>query len=99
MLHIVVLIDLDCICWLKKGVGCAEGRVEKSTGNLMCSYHGWQFQGEGKCTSIPQAIDPKAAATAIASPRACATPYPTQVGRSKSRWVSIIVFHCLLSVW
>lgn len=33
----------------------SEGRVETKTGNLMCSYHGWQFDGEGICTHIPQA--------------------------------------------
>ncbi len=33
---------------------CAEGRIE-SDGTLLCSYHGWRFNGEGKCTSIPQA--------------------------------------------
>lgn len=32
----------------------SEGRIEPKTGNLMCSYHGWQFDGEGICTQIPQ---------------------------------------------
>ncbi len=37
----------------------SEGRVEPKTGNLMCSYHGWQFDGEGICTHIPQAEKPE----------------------------------------
>lgn len=24
-------------------------------GTLLCSYHGWRFNSEGKCTTIPQA--------------------------------------------
>jgi hypothetical protein len=48
-------------------------------GQLMCSYHGWKFTGEGGCTSIPQALDSKAQAAALDSPRSCATALPTQV--------------------
>ncbi|BCL38396.1 Rieske 2Fe-2S domain-containing protein [Nostoc sp. MS1] len=33
----------------------SEGRVDDKTGNLMCSYHGWEFDAEGICTQIPQA--------------------------------------------
>ncbi|MDJ0553228.1 MAG: Rieske 2Fe-2S domain-containing protein [Microcoleaceae cyanobacterium MO_207.B10] len=33
----------------------SEGRVDDKTGNLMCSYHGWQFDSQGICTHIPQA--------------------------------------------
>lgn len=33
----------------------SEGRVEESTGNLMCSYHGWEFDEGGICRRIPQA--------------------------------------------
>ncbi len=33
----------------------SEGRVDDKTGNLMCSYHGWQFDSQGICTNIPQA--------------------------------------------
>lgn len=31
----------------------SEGRIE-ADGTLMCSYHGWQFNGQGGCTRIPQ---------------------------------------------
>ena len=37
----------------------SEGRVDEKTGNLMCSYHGWQFDQQGICTSIPQADNPQ----------------------------------------
>jgi phenylpropionate dioxygenase-like ring-hydroxylating dioxygenase large terminal subunit len=33
----------------------SEGRIDDKTGNLMCSYHGWQFDPDGICTRIPQA--------------------------------------------
>ncbi len=32
-------------------VRLSEGAV--SRGNLECAYHGWQFNGEGKCVNIP----------------------------------------------
>ena len=35
----------------------SEGRLDDDSGNLMCSYHGWQFDGDGRCTRIPQAPD------------------------------------------
>ena len=37
----------------------SEGRIEPKTGNLMCSYHGWEFNQEGICTRIPQADNPQ----------------------------------------
>jgi len=37
----------------------SEGRVDDKTGNLMCSYHGWQFDERGICTHIPQADNPQ----------------------------------------
>jgi phenylpropionate dioxygenase-like ring-hydroxylating dioxygenase large terminal subunit len=33
----------------------SEGKIDEKTGNLMCSYHGWQFDETGSCTRIPQA--------------------------------------------
>ena len=32
----------------------SEGRIDES-GNLMCSYHGWEFDRNGECKRIPQA--------------------------------------------
>lgn len=37
----------------------SEGRIDEETGNLMCSYHGWQFDDRGVCTYIPQAENPQ----------------------------------------
>ncbi|MBD2626987.1 aromatic ring-hydroxylating dioxygenase subunit alpha [Trichormus variabilis] len=37
----------------------SEGRIDDKTGNLMCSYHGWQFDQQGVCTHIPQAENPE----------------------------------------
>lgn len=36
----------------------SEGRIDEKTGNLMCSYHGWEFNPQGYCTQIPQAENP-----------------------------------------
>ena len=36
----------------------SEGRIEGDEGNLLCSYHGWQFDcGTGDCTALPQAAE------------------------------------------
>jgi phenylpropionate dioxygenase-like ring-hydroxylating dioxygenase large terminal subunit len=32
----------------------SQGRVDPETGCIECPYHGWQFDGEGTCTKIPQ---------------------------------------------
>jgi len=37
----------------------SEGRVDETTGHLMCSYHGWQFDPQGICTRVPQAEHPE----------------------------------------
>ena len=63
-------------CW--DGWLSAEGRLE-ADGTLACSYHGWRFAPDGKCTAIPQATDKKAEQTACASSRSAATTYPVQV--------------------
>eukprot|EP00899_Mesostigma_viride_P003131 jgi/Mesvir1/12819/Mv04890-RA.2 len=31
----------------------SEGRIDQS-GDLMCSYHGWTFRGDGSCSNVPQ---------------------------------------------
>ncbi len=36
----------------------SEGRIDEASGDLMCSYHGWQFNSQGKCTRVPQAENP-----------------------------------------
>jgi len=32
----------------------SEGQIVD--GRLECLYHGWQFDGEGKCVKIPQVL-------------------------------------------
>lgn len=54
----------------------SEGRIDNQTGNLMCSYHGWQFEASGNCTAIPQAEDPKFIAQT--KPNFCATVFPSR---------------------
>ena len=34
-----------------KGMRLEKGRVER--GELQCAYHGWRFDGAGRCTNIP----------------------------------------------
>lgn len=53
----------------------SEGRIDES-GNLMCSYHGWQFDNKGDCTRIPQADNPDLIAKQ--SQNFCATVYPAR---------------------
>ncbi|KAK9901697.1 hypothetical protein WJX75_008839 [Coccomyxa subellipsoidea] len=53
----------------------SEGRIDATDGSLFCNYHGWRFDGEGKCLNIPQLAGQQ---TRISdSPRACAVSYPT----------------------
>ena len=55
----------------------SEGRVEPD-GTLMCAYHGWRFDADGKCVSIPQSIDKETEAKHCANSKSCAIAYPTQ---------------------
>eukprot|EP00775_Hariotina_reticulata_P004455 gene4455-4711_t len=57
----------------------SDGLVDKQSGELICAYHGWRFEGSGRCASIPQALDAASAATACNSKRSCATSFPTAV--------------------
>ncbi|CAN0374605.1 unnamed protein product, partial [Laminaria digitata] len=54
-----------------------EGRVEKD-GSLLCAYHGWRFDNDGKCLSIPQS---ERGGKDEALTAACAKVYPTQVAQ------------------
>ena len=55
-----------------------EGRVEKS-GELLCSYHAWTFNGEGRCTHIPQASGESAENLQKRNDRSCAKSFPVQI--------------------
>lgn len=50
----------------------SEGRVDPSTQHLECSYHGWEFNGDGQCQSIPQTDDK----SALANPKCSVHSYP-----------------------
>eukprot|EP00439_Symbiodinium_sp_Y106_P023344 s1101_g2.t2 len=67
-----------------RAVPLSEGRIEKD-GTLMCSYHGWRFNGEGKVTAIPQATEEKFSELQQ-NARACASARPAQV-RCGVLWV------------
>eukprot|EP00878_Enallax_costatus_P010284 GHUV01010734.1.p1 GENE.GHUV01010734.1~~GHUV01010734.1.p1 ORF type:complete len:207 (+),score=11.18 GHUV01010734.1:261-881(+) len=51
----------------------SEGRIDDKSGNLYCNYHGWQFDGSGACTDIPQL----APGQSVGSKRSCVTSYQT----------------------
>ena len=54
----------------------SEGRIDES-GNLMCSYHGWEFDTKGECQRIPQADNPELIVEK--SQNLCATVYPSRL--------------------
>jgi phenylpropionate dioxygenase-like ring-hydroxylating dioxygenase large terminal subunit len=60
-------------------VPLSEGRLN-AAGQLECPYHGWSFDGSGRCTAIPQA-DPDQVAVACASARSRCTALPTATGQ------------------
>ncbi|MBW4594409.1 MAG: Rieske 2Fe-2S domain-containing protein [Brasilonema angustatum HA4187-MV1] len=70
----VTLLGLRLVIWKPKSSGTyqvfldqcphrlaplSEGLIDEQTGDLMCSYHGWQFDSQGICTHIPQAENPE----------------------------------------
>ena len=54
----------------------SEGRVE-ADGNLLCSYHGWRFDGDGGCAELPYASPEKQERTRC-SCKARVASYPTR---------------------
>ncbi len=53
-----------------KGIALHKGKVQGC--NLACAYHGWEFNGEGQCVSIPYLPEEQKL------PRAHARSYPVQ---------------------
>lgn len=41
-----------------RNVPLSLGRVDRQRGTLECSYHGWQFEGDGRCTHVPSLSGP-----------------------------------------
>lgn len=54
----------------------SEGRIDEQSGHLMCSYHGWQFDEQGVCRSLPQA---EADFHPEQRTQLCATVLPSQI--------------------
>jgi phenylpropionate dioxygenase-like ring-hydroxylating dioxygenase large terminal subunit len=40
---------------LHRGGSLSRGRV--TDGNVTCPYHGWQYNGDGRCVVIPSEMD------------------------------------------
>ena len=40
-----------------RGTALSLGRVEG--GEIVCPYHGWRYDAQGRCTRIPQLADPQ----------------------------------------
>ncbi|KAK9812641.1 hypothetical protein WJX72_001174 [[Myrmecia] bisecta] len=65
-------------------VPLSEGRITEA-GELQCAYHGWEFDGAGTCTAIPQGGQ-------VNNPRTHATAYPCAV-KQGLLWVKPSVVH------
>ena len=50
----VIVQDNAC---MHRGGPLSEGYIDPKTKNLRCSYHGWEFDTNGKVLDIPQAIN------------------------------------------
>ena len=93
--HPVTLLGTDLVVWYDS-VGekwnvfedkcphrlapLSEGRVE-SDGTLLCAYHAWRFDGDGKCTSMPQASSAEEEERIKANVRSCAFKRPSMVAQ------------------
>ncbi|MGF1490193.1 MAG: Rieske 2Fe-2S domain-containing protein [Prochloraceae cyanobacterium] len=88
--HSIQLLGKDLVIWRDKrglwncfadvcphrAVPLSEGRIE-SDGTLLCAYHAWRFNSEGKCVSIPQSKNKDIEFKNCSNPKSCATVYPT----------------------
>ncbi len=88
------LLEQDLVLWWDAGaeqwrafadvcphrlVPLSEGRLN-GRGELECPYHGWSFDGSGRCTAIPQA-DAAQAGNACASARSSCGVFATATGQ------------------
>ena len=60
-----------------RGAPLSEGKPLQD-GRLQCSYHGWKFDGQGACSSIPQASSKDKEEAICGNVRSCARSYPTR---------------------
>src|SRR4051812_10935309 len=56
------LLAADVAC-PHKGARLSAGCIRD--GNLMCPYHGWQFDPDGACQNIPSLVEPNAQKLAL----------------------------------
>jgi len=89
--HAMQLLGKELVLWRNKsGKWCcfedscphrlaplSEGRISKD-GALMCAYHAWSFNSEGKCVRIPQSKDKETEAKNCLNSKSCATAYPVK---------------------
>ncbi|KAG5179286.1 hypothetical protein JKP88DRAFT_264310 [Tribonema minus] len=68
-----------------RAIAPCEGFVDPEPKRLVCAYHGWEFEGDGRGARIPQA-EGTAEETALRSRRCCLEVLPTQV-RTGLVWV------------
>ena len=85
------LLGIDLVLWFEAASGLwrafadvcphrlvplSQGRLS-ADGELECPYHGWRFNGEGRCTAIPQAEQ----GAQISGRRSGCRAYPTAEGQ------------------
>ncbi|KAI8468797.1 MAG: hypothetical protein J3K34DRAFT_515066 [Monoraphidium minutum] len=58
----------------------SEGLLAPGGSELECAYHGWRFDGCGRCTRMPQAISAAGEASACGSRRSRAAAFPVREG-------------------
>lgn len=59
-------------------VPLSEGRIEDD-GSLLCSYHGWRFNGEGETIDVPQISKTNELEKIKANPKSNCNSFPIQV--------------------
>lgn len=60
-----------------RGAPLSEGKPLPD-GRLQCSYHGWKFDGQGACSSIPQASSKEKEHAICNNSKSCARSYPAR---------------------
>lgn len=59
-------------------VPLSEGRIEDD-GSLLCSYHGWRFDGDGTVISIPQLTSDNELEKCKSNPKSSCNSFPVQI--------------------
>ncbi|KAG7338925.1 ring-hydroxylating dioxygenase, large terminal subunit [Nitzschia inconspicua] len=68
-------------CCPHRLVPLSEGRINRASNSLQCSYHGWEFNSDGNCIRIPQAT-PEIEKVALSSQRSCVASYPVHIEKN-----------------